>query len=164
MSEHRHRSKRSSASYGLTKDQVNEIEEAFNIFDIDKSGTIQEEELKTALRALGFDLSKKERADIMKEKDPKGNHELKKEEFFDVCAKLVSRRDPLKEIKRLFLLFSSDHEFITKKDLKKISKELGEDMSDAEIEEMITRFDSDKDGKINEAEFIAIMDPAKKYN
>jgi centrin-3 len=164
MSEHRHRSKRSSASYGLTKDQLNEIEEAFNIFDDDKSGTIEVSELKTALRAMGFELSKKEIADIVREKDPKGNKSLKKDDFFDVCARLVSKRDPLKEIKRLFLLFSSDHEFITKRDLKKIAKELGEEMDDAEIDEMITRFDTDKDGKINEAEFIAIMDPANKYN
>ena len=164
-SEHRHRvsSRRAAQAYGLTKDQITEIEEAFNIFDQDHSNTIEEGELKTALRAMGFELSSKEIASIMKEKDPQGKHSLKKEDFFDVCARLISKRDPLKEIKRLFLLFTTDHEHIKAKDLKRIAKELGEELSDAEIKEMIDRFDTDKDGMISEAEFIAIMDPAKKY-
>lgn len=163
MSEHRHRSRQSASSLGLTKDQYIEIEEAFNIFDADQSGSIDEKELQTAFRAMGFTVSEKEIEEIMKTYDSKGKHALDKKDFFTVCSNLVAKRDPLKHIKRLFLLFSQDHEHIKIKDLRRISKELGEEMTEAELQEMIDRFDADKDGMISEAEFIAIMDPAKKY-
>jgi len=36
----------------LTPDQIEEIREAFDMFDTDNSGTIDADELKSALRAL----------------------------------------------------------------------------------------------------------------
>lgn len=160
MSSHRsHRSKPSN-TYGLTKDQLNEIEEAFAIFDIDQSGTIDEGELRNALRPMGFDLSNKEIKEIMAKKDTKKTGTLKHDDFVEVCAELVKSRDPLREIKRVFLLFDDDHDgYISLKNLKRVAKELGESMTEEELQNMINRFDTDKDGKISESEFIAIMDP-----
>lgn len=40
---------------GLTADEVEEIREAFNLFDTDGSGTIDPNELKAAMQSLGFD-------------------------------------------------------------------------------------------------------------
>ena len=44
----------------LTKEQLEEIKEAFNLFDTDHSGTIDIRELKAAMRALGFEVKKEE--------------------------------------------------------------------------------------------------------
>ena len=40
---------------GLSQDEVMEIKEAFDLFDTDHSGTIDTEELKSALSNLGID-------------------------------------------------------------------------------------------------------------
>ncbi|MCQ2820641.1 MAG: hypothetical protein MJ252_25525 [archaeon] len=40
---------------GLTEDEVMEIKEAFDLFDSNKSGSIDTEELKQALNSLGID-------------------------------------------------------------------------------------------------------------
>ena len=40
---------------GLTEDEIDEIREAFNLFDTDGSGTIDPKELKAAMQSLGFD-------------------------------------------------------------------------------------------------------------
>ena len=40
----------------LTEDQRLEIKEAFEIFDSDKSGSIDKHELRVAMRAMGFDV------------------------------------------------------------------------------------------------------------
>ena len=40
---------------GLTVDEVEEIKEAFDLFDTDGSGTIDPRELKSAMQSLGFE-------------------------------------------------------------------------------------------------------------
>lgn len=42
----------------LTEDQKQELREAFELFDNDKTGTIDMHELKVLMRALGFDVKK----------------------------------------------------------------------------------------------------------
>merc|ERR1712226_1700771 len=44
----------------LSDEQRQEIKEAFELFDTDKTGTIDYHELKVAMRALGFDVKKQE--------------------------------------------------------------------------------------------------------
>ena len=46
---------------------------------------------------------------------------------------------------------------ISFKNLKRVSRELGETMTDDELVEMIERADKDKDGEINFEEFYEIM-------
>jgi len=45
--------------------------------------------------------------------------------------------------------------------LKRVAKELGERMTDEELQEMIDEADRDGDGEVNEEEFLRIM---KKTN
>ena len=40
---------------GLTEDEVEEIREAFALFDTDNSGRIDPKELKAAMKSLGFE-------------------------------------------------------------------------------------------------------------
>ncbi len=49
-----------AARPGIPEWQMQELREAFDLFDTDGSGTIDTKELQVALRALGFD-SKKEK-------------------------------------------------------------------------------------------------------
>ena len=154
------RSKPNNLSTGLTPDQLIEIKEAFDIFDVDRSGSIDAQELRTAMRAMGFDVSKAEVAEIIKEKDFEGLGSIKFETFREIVSKEISKRDPLKEIQRVFHLFDDDHDgYINLKNLKRVARELGENMTEEELKDMIDRFDTDKDGKINLNEFISIMDP-----
>jgi centrin-3 len=43
------------------------------------------------------------------------------------------------------------------RNLKRVAKEIGEQIDDEELQAMIEEFDLDQDGEINEQEFIAIM-------
>lgn len=49
------------------------------------------------------------------------------------------------------------------KDLERVAKELGENLTEEEIQEMIDEADLDHDGEINEAEFLRIMKKTSLY-
>ena len=40
---------------GLTEDEIEEIKEAFDLFDTDGSGSIDPRELRAAMQSLGFE-------------------------------------------------------------------------------------------------------------
>ena len=49
------------------------------------------------------------------------------------------------------------------RNLKRVAKELGENMTDEELQEMIDEADRDGDGEINEDEFLRIMKKTSLY-
>ena len=59
---------------------------------------------------------------------------------------------------KAFRLFDDDNTGkISFKNLKRVAKELGENMTDEELQEMIDEADRDGDGEINEEDFLRIM-------
>eukprot|EP00811_Abedinium_folium_P024474 NODE_34397_length_258_cov_5.755725.p3 GENE.NODE_34397_length_258_cov_5.755725~~NODE_34397_length_258_cov_5.755725.p3 ORF type:complete len:81 (+),score=36.55 NODE_34397_length_258_cov_5.755725:3-245(+) len=74
----------------------------------------------------------------------------------------ILNRDPKEEILKAFKLFDDDNtKKISFRNLKRVAKELGERMTDEELQEMIDEADRDGDGEVNEEEFLRIM---KKTN
>jgi len=74
----------------------------------------------------------------------------------------MAERDPREEIMKAFRLFDDDDSgTINFAKLKRVAKELGESMSDEELQEMIDEADRDGDGVINLDDFMRIM---KKTN
>lgn len=70
----------------------------------------------------------------------------------------MKERDPVEEMKKAFRLFiDDDSDKITFKHLKKVAKDLGENMTDEELQEMIDEADRDGDGAISENDFLKIM-------
>mmetsp|Transcript_29443 Transcript_29443/g.26015 ORF Transcript_29443/g.26015 Transcript_29443/m.26015 type:complete len:166 (-) Transcript_29443:63-560(-) len=146
----------------LTEEQRQEIKEAFDLFDTDGSGTIDSKELKVAMRALGFEPKKEDIKRMISELDTDGNGVIEFGQFLDLMTTKMAERDPRDEMLKAFRLFDEDETGnVSFKNLKRVAKELGENMSDDEIQEMIDEADRDGDGVINEEEFVRIM---KKTN
>lgn len=66
----------------LLNEQKQEIREAFSLFDMNNDGLLDYHELKVALRALGFELSKREVLDIIHEYDSDNLNLISYENFF----------------------------------------------------------------------------------
>ena len=67
----------------------------------------------------------------------------------------MSERDSREEILKAFRLFDDDETGkISFRNLKRVAKELGENMTDEELQEMIDEADRDGDGEISEEEFL----------
>merc|ERR1711918_219665 len=69
---------------GLTDDQIQEIREAFDLFDTDGSGTIDAKELKVAMRALGLDAKKDEIRRMINDIDKDGSGTIDFNEFLNM--------------------------------------------------------------------------------
>ncbi|KAF8572478.1 hypothetical protein P879_00586 [Paragonimus westermani] len=153
--EHTRRRKRRE----LTPEQKQEIVEAFDLFDTDRDHSLSYYEFKVALRALGFELKKQEVLQILDDyniKEDGGN--LTFDDFNEIVTDMILDRDPMTEIIRAFKLFDDDDSGrITYRNLKKIARELGENLTDQELRAMIEEFDRDGDGSINLEEFMALM-------
>merc|ERR1712110_712887 len=77
-------------------------------------------------------------------------------------AHKILNRDPIEEINKAFKLFDDDQTGrVSFKNLKRVAKELGERLTDEELQEMIDEADRDGDGEVNNEEFQRIM---KKTN
>ncbi|KAG1669134.1 hypothetical protein FOA52_002645 [Chlamydomonas sp. UWO 241] len=143
---------------GLTEEQKSEIREAFDLFDTDGSGTIDAKELKVAMRALGFEPKKEEIKKMIADIDKDGSGTIDFEEFLQMMTAKMGERDSREEIMKAFKLFDDDNTgFISLKNLRRVAKELGESLTDEELQEMIDEADRNGDGQIDEDEFYRIM-------
>ena len=144
---------------GLTEDEVLEIKEAFDLFDTDKSGEIDVNELKQALMNLGIDTKNQTLQNMLADIDKNGNANIDFDEFIDMMTAKMSDKDTREDLEKVFELFLGDDDAdkIDIKHLKRVCKELNENMSDDELNEMIVRADSDRDGKVTFEDFYAIM-------
>jgi len=121
----------------LTEEQKQEIKEAFDLFDTDGSGSIDSKELKVAMRALGFEPKKEEIQKMISDVDDDGSGTIEYEEFLKMMTHKILNRDPKDEILKAFRLFDDDETGkISFKNLKRVAKELGERMTDEELQEM----------------------------
>jgi Ca2+-binding EF-hand superfamily protein len=78
--------------------------------------------------------------------------------FLDLMVARIDGRESQEEIVRIFELFdSNDRGYITVDDLARVVKELGENFTRKELDEMIERADLDQDGAINRQEFVNLM-------
>merc|ERR1719145_459880 len=143
---------------GLDDEQLEELREAFNLFDTEHSGTIDARELKAALRALGFEVKKE---DVRRMLSDIGKDPAQPIDFNDFCEMMKGRmpdKNSRAEIDKVFALFDEDETGkISFRNLKRIAQELGESLTDEEMQEMIEEADRDGDGLISPDEFYRVM-------
>jgi centrin-3 len=143
----------------LSDEQINLLKEAFDLFDMEKTGKIDFHELKLTLKAFGFKISKEEMFIIKEKLDPQNTNKISFDDFIDLMTQKFSERNPREEAIMAFDLFDEEKKGkINIKNLKKAVKEINENLSDMELKAIIDEFDNDKDGFITKNDFLKIMD------
>ena len=119
----------------LTEEQKADVKEAFSLFDTQASGVIDTKDLKVAMRALGFEPRKEEIKKMVAEVDKDTTGRLTLESFMLLMANKMSEKDTKEEIMKAFKLFDDDDTGnITFANLKRVAKELGENLTDEELQ------------------------------
>merc|ERR1739848_110830 len=118
---------------GLSDEQVDEIREAFSLFDNDASGAIDVRELKAAMRALGFEIKNDELKKMVTDIDNDGSGTIEFGEFLGMMTAKMGEKDSREDIEKVFKLFDDDSTTkITFKNLARVAEELGETIDDEE--------------------------------
>jgi len=118
------------------------------------------------MKALGFDCPKPELLEILRRHGvlasgqpptvgvSPSNLFITYEAFVDIMSQKIAERDPMEEIGRAFELFAGvggqrqdgREPKIGIEDLRRVAKELGENLEEEELQAMIEEFDIDNDG------------------
>merc|ERR1712094_27477 len=116
---------------GLTEEQMDEIREAFNLFDGDQFGAIDVRELKAAMRALGFEVKNEELKKMVSDVDNDGNGTIEFAEFLEMMTGKMGEKDSREDIEKVFKLFDDDNtNKISFRNLARVAEELGENIDD----------------------------------
>ncbi|XP_076635399.1 uncharacterized protein LOC143348714 [Colletes latitarsis] len=148
----------------LSAEHRNDIKEAFDLFDPDGTGKIATKELIVAIRALGFEPKEEEMKKLIADTDPDGLCILSYAEFLNLMSAKIFEMDAKEEVLRAFRLFDYDNTGkITFKNLQTVARQIGDDVTDEELQEMIDEADVDGDGEISQEEFFRIMEKTNHY-
>ena len=143
----------------LTDEQIAEFKEAFALFDTDGDGIITTKELRAVMNSLGQNHTDAELQDMLNAVDADRNGDVDFPEFLTLMfgkMKDTSKDEPLIEA---FRVFDKDgNGYISAAEFRRVMTNLGEKLTDEEVEEMIRESDiQDGDGQINYEEFVKMM-------
>mgnify|MGYP000709292375 CR=1 FL=1 len=145
--------------YGMSKlNNADDIKKSFDMFDKDGDGTITTKELGTVMRSLGQNPTEAELQDMINEVDADGNGTIDFPEFLSLMARKMKDTDTEEELIEAFKVFDRDgNGLISAAELRHVMTNLGEKLTDDEVDEMIKEADIDGDGHINYEEFVRMM-------
>lgn len=114
--------------------------------------------LQMAMRALGFEPRREEIKKIISTVTKDDSDSISEDQFVEIMSEKIAEKDTREEILKAFRLFDDDQTGkISFKNLKRVAEELGENLTDEELREMIQEADKDNDGEVNQDEFLRIM-------
>ena len=144
-----------------SEEQKAELKTHFDHFDLEQKGFIDKLELQYLMKALDFPMNSKQINELVKSFGPE-THErgsINLEQFEAVMAEQYSLVDPEEELRKSFRLFDCDNTGkITRENLLEMSKLLGENLSEVNLQHMIDEFDVDKDGGLSMDEYLTIFE------
>ena len=115
------------------------------------------------MKALGFDPKNEEVGRILEHVGNKGKNVYGFEEFVELMIEKPNK-DPKVEMEKAFKILCEDgKDRITLKSLKKICGELSENITDEELQEMITEADKDSDEEVGIEDFCHIMQKTNMF-
>ena len=140
--------------------QLNEIKEAFNIFDKSGDGFIDIKEIGHLLRSLGENPTRAEILQIIQEFDQDSNGLLDFLEFLKMMEQRARLAEKIDEYKKMFEAYDRDKNGkLSQAEVKQIVKKHPKFklFKDHQIEEMILQADLDGDGQTSYEEFLSYM-------
>ena len=144
----------------LSEQEICELHEAFNIFDVESDGSIDSKHLIILMNSLKQYPSQKELEKILNEFNIDKNGQIYFNQFLKIMAKRLKniKEDEDKYLKNLFSnLDRNNNGLISIHEIRYIVTHSNENISEKDIETIMKEADTDGDGLISFEEFMTIM-------
>ncbi|OQR85270.1 alpha-actinin-1 [Achlya hypogyna] len=92
----------------ITPTQLQEVQEVFNHFDVDKDGNLARDEFITACKALGFDMTEDECHNMFDELDADKSEDISLHEFSTFCAEQLQSGTTQGDVLAAFEMLAKD--------------------------------------------------------
>jgi len=142
----------------LTEEQIIEFKAAFAPFDKNGEGTIETKDFEAIMRSLGQNPSAAELQDMLDEVDKEGKGTIDFLAFLGLMARKMMDYGGEVDLIEPFRAYDRDgNGLISTEDLRKVIKEMENEVSDEDMEEMMREADADENGKVNYEDFVRKM-------
>uniref|UniRef100_A0A8C6SFJ3 EF-hand domain-containing protein n=1 Tax=Neogobius melanostomus TaxID=47308 RepID=A0A8C6SFJ3_9GOBI len=149
----------------LPAKMMQELKEAFDLFDTNGTGFIDVKDLKVVMRAMGIEPGKEDIQKLLVDTVREGSG-LDYADFLNIMTALMNKKDSKEENLKSFQKFDVDGTgTISFQNLKRVAEELGENMRDEELQEMIDFADEDGDGEISKKDMMnccLVLEPLER--
>ena len=144
----------------LSEQEICELHEAFNIFDVESDGSIDSKQLIILMNSLKQYPNQKELEKILNEFNIDKNGQIYFNQFLKIMAKRLKnvKKDEDTYLKNLFRsLDRNNNGLISINEIRYIVTHSNENISEKDIEIIMKEADTDGDGLISFEEFMTIM-------
>ena len=144
----------------LSEQEICELHEAFNIFDVESDGSIDSKQLLILMNSLKQYPNQKELEKILNEFNIDKNGQIYFNQFLKIMAKRLKniKEDEDRYLKNLFSsLDRNNNGLISIHEIRYIVTHSSENISEKDIETIMKEADTDGDGLISFEEFMTIM-------
>jgi|Transcript_15206 calmodulin len=139
----------------LSEEQIATFQDLFSVFDEDDSGKISYKELATALRSLGQIITEEEVHAMLAEVDVDNDGTMDFPEFLKLMADKMKEPEPEDDIREAFQVMDKDgNGYLNAKELRYVLTNIGEPLTEEEVEKILADADVDGDGRIDFNEFV----------
>tara|TARA_B100000674_G_C37375556_1_gene705079 strand:- start:27 stop:494 length:468 start_codon:yes stop_codon:yes gene_type:complete len=144
----------------MSKEELAEFREIFDLVDKDKGGSISRDELGELMDTLGIRASKEEIDLMINEIDEDNNGEIDFEEFVAVMSRKVNANYTSAEVKSAFKAFEMDGSsgYVTIDSLRKALMSYGtEKLSLQQANDLLSQLEQDSQGRVNYIDYVNMM-------
>ena len=127
---------------GLSKEELEILKTAFDLFDTDHTGKANIKDLKETLISCGYEEKNPVIFDIIAELDTPENNKNGGVSFFDFIDHInerLSDRESEEGLRRIYYMFIDDSDTIRKETLKTVCDEIGKDYNDKILNELLEK-------------------------
>ena len=138
--------------------KTKELKEAFTMFDRDKDGLINYNELGNVLKSQGFTPTNQELLEMIADVDENEDDKINFEEFLILMHSRLKKADIENELNEAFSVYDKNGSgIISIKEFRKIMNSLGDKICEEEIDEIIQKVDPKNRGYINYKDLTKII-------
>ncbi|XP_067134715.1 calmodulin-like [Centruroides vittatus] len=142
----------------LTEEQISEFREAFSLFDKEGNGTITGKELGTLMRSLGQNPTEAQLKAMIQDLRNSGRDQIDFPLFLELMAKQMREAISEQEIRDAFKIFDQNNTgYIKVAELRHALTNLGEKLTDEEMDELLRDVEIDNQGRIKYQEFVDMV-------